>query len=102
MNCPQLLKLYEEMVGEPVMPHATYSNVPHVNLSTPGSKVAVDHWHVDSLAYVGVILLTDMKQNEGGDLELFAGTKEKGYEAFQKDGVDGLEGKIETVSYEGP
>jgi len=101
-NCPQLLSLYEEMVGEPVMPHATHSNTPHINLSTPGSKVAVDHWHVDSLAYNGVILLSDVKEMEGGDLELFMGPKKEAYEALKNHGMDGLKGKIETVSYEEP
>ena len=32
--------------------------------------VPLDMWHWDSVAYTGVILLNDMSQMEGGELEV--------------------------------
>ncbi len=29
-NCKELLDFFAEFVGEPLIPHCTYSNVPHV------------------------------------------------------------------------
>ena len=42
-----------------------------VNFSTPGSLTPVDHWHNDSIAYAGVVVISDMEGMVGGDLELF-------------------------------
>ena len=32
-----------------------------VNLSSPGSTAPVDHWHNDSIAFAGVVVLSDME-----------------------------------------
>ena len=32
-----------------------------MNLSSPGSKAPVDHWHNDSIAFAGVVVLSDME-----------------------------------------
>jgi len=99
-NCPELLRIFGEMIGEPVLPHANYSSSPQINLSTPGSKSPVDHWHVDSVSYVGVVIISDMTHMKGGDLEVFMGTKEEGYKTLEEKGLQGFEENIETVSYE--
>ena len=31
-----------------------------VNFSTPGSVTPVDHWHNDSIAFAGVVVISDM------------------------------------------
>ncbi len=30
-NCKELLDFFEEFIGEPLIPHCTFSNVPHVS-----------------------------------------------------------------------
>ena len=31
-----------------------------MNFSTPGSVTPVDHWHNDSIAFAGVVVISDM------------------------------------------
>ena len=38
-----------------------------VNFSTPGSLAPVDHWHNDSIAYAGVVVISDMEGMKGGE-----------------------------------
>ena len=59
-------------------------------------------WHTDSIASAGVVVISDMKGMEGGKLELYRGSAEKAREALRENGVKGLLGKVETVSYERP
>ena len=99
-NCPQLLKMFEECVGEPLLPHFCFSNSPQVNFSTPGSLSPVDHWHNDSIAYAGVVVISDMENMVGGELELFRGDKEAGKKMLREKKMSSE--MVETVSYERP
>ena len=40
-----------------------YHSPAQVNLSSPGSTAPVDHWHNDSVAFAGVVVLSDMEVN---------------------------------------
>merc|ERR1712012_1071531 len=60
-NCPELLEMFERIVGQPLLPYFCFSNSPQVNLSSPGSTAPVDHWHNDSIAFAGVVVLSDME-----------------------------------------
>jgi hypothetical protein len=62
----------------------------------------VDHWHNDSIAFAGVVVLSDMEGMCGGKLELFRGSREEGQRILRTEGVAGLAGRVETVGYEGP
>jgi len=99
-NCPQLLSMFEDFVGEPLLPHFCFSNSPQVNFSTPGSLTPVDHWHNDSIAYAGVVVISDMDGMEGGDLELFRGSKELGKKLLKEEKLE--KAMVEKVSYENP
>jgi len=99
-NCPQVLDVFQQCVGEPLLPHFCFSNSPQVNLSSPGAVGPVDHWHNDSIAYAGVVVISDMEGMEGGDLELFKGDKEVGKEMLRSGGMP--KEMVETVSYENP
>jgi len=99
-NCPQLLCMFENLVGEPLLPHFCFSNSPQVNFSTPGSLTSVDHWHNDSIAYAGVVVISDMDGMDGGDLELFRGTKELGKQLLKDEKLE--KALVETVRYENP
>ncbi len=41
---------------------------------------AVDVWHYDSIAYTGVVLLSDVREMEGGKLEIIHHNKHEGLE----------------------
>ena len=69
-----------------------------VNLSIPGATGPVDIWHNDSIAYAGVVVISDMDGMEGGDLELFKGDKEVGKQMLASGEIK--KEMVETVSYE--
>ena len=71
-----------------------------VNLSSPGALGPVDHWHNDSIAYAGVVVISDMEGMEGGELELFKGDKELGKKMLKAGEMK--KELVETVSYENP
>ena len=71
-----------------------------MNLSSPGSLSPVDHWHNDSIAYAGVVVISDMEGMVGGDLELFRGNKEEGKKMLREGRLE--QEMVETVSYENP
>ena len=60
----------------------------------------MDHWHNDSIAYAGVVVISDMEGMEGGQLELFRGDKVEGLRQLREGGMK--ECRVETVSYERP
>ena len=60
----------------------------------------MDHWHNDSIAYAGVVVISDMEGMQGGDLELFKGNKDVGKEMLRKGQMK--KELVETVSYENP
>ena len=117
-NCPELLEMFQEFVGEPLLPHFCFSNSPQVklrriflllnrcfnvsqvNFSTPGSLSPVDHWHNDSIAYAGVVVISDMEGMKGGELELFRGEKGEGKRLLREGGLE--PDMLETVNYESP
>merc|ERR1719430_1971661 len=73
---------------------------PQVNLSSPGALTPVDFWHNDSLAYAGVVVISDMTGMKGGDLELFKGDKDVGKDMLRNGGIP--KNLVDTVSYENP
>jgi len=96
---PRLLGLLATLAGEPLVPHACLSNSPQVNLSSPGSTSPVDHWHTDSIAYAGVVILSDMQDMQGGELELYRGHADEGRRLLRTSGGIPSE-QVERVSYQ--
>ena len=71
------------------------NQVSQVNFSTPGSLTPVDHWHNDSIAYAGVVVISDMEGMEGGELELSRGEKGEGKRLLREGGLE--PDMVETV-----
>ena len=74
MNDPTLLAHFGRMAGEPVVPHMLLMGAPSANFGAAGAApvvgATVDPWHFDSLAYVGVALISDVESMLGGELQL--------------------------------
>ena len=120
--CKRLCDHFCEIAGEPLVPHPSFCNSPQVcmqihifkkkfheflilinlfkqvNLSIEGSKGPVDHWHYDSIAYTGVVLLNNVEVMEGGELEIMHADKIEGLDLLAK----GKDYKAEAVNYEHP
>ena len=45
-------------------------NFSHVNIGMPGTGKKVDQWHLDSVGYVLVIMMSDTKDMVGGELQV--------------------------------
>lgn len=116
MTCPVLLAHLEKFTGEPVVPHFLSMNSPAVNFgkaparqgSTTDSDAAdqkvVDHWHFDSVAYVGVALVSDTAEMVGGDLQVMKKEKFAAVDMLntQAEGTKIPEDVLVTVKYEKP
>ena len=60
----------------------------------------MDHWHNDSIAYAGVVVISDMEGMEGRELELFRGEKGEGKRLLREGKLE--PGMVERVNYESP
>lgn len=59
-------------VGEPAVAHSMPSNYSHINIGEPNSGLPVDRWHIDSVDFVLICLLSDPEGMEGGELQVVA------------------------------
>jgi len=97
-TCPKLCEHFRQIAGEELVPHPSLTNSPQVNLSIEGAKGPVDIWHYDSVAYTGVVLLTDVQKMVGGKLEFMHDDKHRGLDVLEQ----GKPFKSETIGYEQP
>ena len=67
---PQVLNLLSSCCGEHVHPSDICMNNPQINFGEIGEEKPVDIWHLDSVPYVMVILLSDAEGMVGGELEV--------------------------------
>lgn len=95
-NCQELKDHFHKICGEELVPHPSYSNSPQINISfVGGTKGPVDHWHWDSVAYTGVVLVSDMREMVGGDLEIARCEKRKALDML----AHGQKPPLETIRY---
>jgi hypothetical protein len=72
----QVVDLVSQIAGKPLAPHGMPMNMAHtnwgrkVNVENGEEAVIVDQWHVDSVDYVMVLILSDNSKMVGGDLEV--------------------------------
>ena len=64
-----------------------------INLSIEGAVGPVDIWHYDSVAYTGVVLLSNVQEMVGGKLEFMHHDKHKGLDLL----AQGKPFKSETI-----
>lgn len=73
---PEVLSLMARLAGKPIGPHGMPMNIAHTNFgkrivqSEGKPPVIVDQWHVDSVDYVCVLILSDLSETVGGKLEV--------------------------------
>lgn len=67
---PEVLDFLSRMSGEPMHPHDMPMNIAQINFGQIGDKRQVDKWHLDSVPYVMVLLLSDATDMQGGKLQV--------------------------------
>lgn len=59
-----------QCAGTPLGPHDMGMNLSQTNFGEIGAKRPVDQWHIDSVPYVMVLLLSDARDMVGGKLQV--------------------------------
>lgn len=77
-ECPEWLAFLSEIAEVPLAQHSVPAVACAINYAPEDITRAVDTWHVDSVAFDVVILLTDPATFEGGEFQYFSGTREEG------------------------
>ena len=96
----ELLDHVSAIAGERLVVTHDLPSAPQVNSSVPGVEGAAEFWHWDSINYVGNFLINDMKNVEGGDLEIIKMEKRAGMKALVEGSL--RHENLEKVSYEAP
>ena len=73
-NCPQISDFLSDIAGCALVPHSMPSQQLYVNFAPDELTSAVDTWHVDSIGFDYVLLLSDPRTFEGGRFQFFRGT----------------------------
>ena len=99
---PRILAHLSRCAGEPITPHGMCSNLSQINFGEIGAGVKVDQWHLDSVPYVMVLLMSDATDMVGGELQVarIPGDPRRALRAVQADKVEAQ--FIDTVKYPGP
>ena len=69
-SCPVIRAHLSQMAGTPLGPHHMPMNLSQTNFGEIGANKPVDQWHIDSVPYVMVLLLSDATGMEGGKLQV--------------------------------
>ena len=95
---PVLLKLFSKLARQPIGVHPISMNTGHTNISKTGTGY-VDQWHVDSVDYVLVLILSDLTDMKGGELQVLNMPDASGklYDDLKANGVP--EELVKSVSY---
>jgi len=106
MTNPTLLGFLEEFAGEPIWPHFLLQDSPSVNFGKATEDTViqgvVDPWHFDSVAYVGVALISDIEGMVGGELQIVKKRKEEALRLIERTNNNVTGDDLLTVSYEKP
>ncbi len=72
---PDLLRHLSAIAGTPLCPHSIPPMQAFVNFAPEERARSVDSWHVDSIGFDAVMMVSDPATLEGGRFEYFRGTR---------------------------
>lgn len=88
-DSPDLAAHISSIAGAPLARHSVPAVACGVNYAPKDIMKAVDTWHVDSVAFDIVMMISDPATIQGGEFQYFHGTKLEGQNYL---GIDGEEG----------
>jgi hypothetical protein len=74
VSAPALVEHFSRIAGTELAPHPLPQLQAYVNYAPDDPSKAVDTWHVDSLGYDAVMMVSDPSKLQGGRFEFFRGT----------------------------
>ena len=102
-HCTEIMYLCEELAQDELSTHTMQLNMSHSNVGFPDPKaVPVDKWHTDATDYVIVIILSDLTDMKGGELQVLQlpdSSRQGSFVTLKKTGVPPE--LVETVQYTG-
>lgn len=102
-SSPVVLNFFEKIYGEPVLPFFNLMTSPVVNIAFPDDTISVaDPWHIDSVTYIGVSVLSDMTDMIGGELQFMKYKKEKALSILSDQNHILNDEEMVTVHYKAP
>jgi hypothetical protein len=79
---PRLVAHISDLAGIPLAPHSLPDCQAYVNYAPTDVTKAVDSWHVDSIAFDMVLMLSDPTRLRGGRLEFLRADRKRASELF--------------------
>jgi hypothetical protein len=100
---PKVLELLSDFADEKIVPHSMTMNISHCNIGEIATGKPVDKWHVDSVDYVLIVILSDLTDMVGGELRVLQQPNDKSGTFFSELSQKGIPSTIpiETVNYIG-
>ena len=93
-DCKELADHLSAITGVSLVRHSVPAVACGINYAPEDISKAVDNWHVDSVAFDIVMMISDPAQLEGGEFQTFLGTKHEGRRLL---GITGEEGKDQDL-----
>jgi len=93
-DSPELTQHLSAIAGVPLGRHSVPAVACGINYAPEDINRSVDTWHVDSVVFDVVMMVTDPTVLKGGEFQFFHGTKQEGQALL---GITGEEGKDETL-----
>ena len=75
--CPKVSEFLSQIYGIPVAPHSIPLHLGHFNFAPDDLNRAVDKWHIDTIGFDYVMMVSDPNQQVGGRFQYFLGTKKE-------------------------
>ncbi|KAI8799713.1 hypothetical protein BJ742DRAFT_860603 [Cladochytrium replicatum] len=103
--CETLRRWVSTLAGEDLIPHSLPMNYSQINVGRPGVGAPIDAWHLDSVPYVLVVLLTPAPKS-GGEFQAVRLNKDAAHNylaarAASKRGTPDDNDMIESVKFPG-
>ncbi|MFT5483171.1 MAG: hypothetical protein ACI9GW_001828 [Halieaceae bacterium] len=103
-DCPELLAHMSTITSVTLGRHSVPAVACGINYAPDDIEKAVDTWHVDSVAFDMVMMVSDPAGMEGGEFQVFNGSKDEGGRLL---GIQGEEGgdvelpadRVETILF---
>jgi len=93
-DSPELAEHLSAMAGVSLARHSVPAVACGVNYAPTDIRKAVDTWHVDSVAFDVVMMISDPHMIDGGEFQFFHGTKMEGQRLLGVDGEEGIDTEL--------
>jgi len=95
-DSPELATHLSQLAEVSLARHSVPAVACGVNYAPEDLDRAVDSWHVDSVSFDIVMMLSDPEQIKGGEFQYFHGTKQEGQELLGITGEEGADKALPT------